>query len=46
MKTFDALPANAKRYIGTIESIVGIPICIISVGPDREQTIMRDVFNL
>lgn len=46
IKTFDALPVNAKRYIETIESIVEIPICIISVGPDREQTIMRDVFSL
>lgn len=46
IKTFDALPENAKRYIETIESIIGVPICIISVGPDREQTIKREVFDL
>lgn len=46
INTFDALPENAKRYVATIESIVGVPIRIISVGPDREQTIKRDIFAL
>lgn len=40
------LPENAKKYVETIESIVGIPISIISVGPDREQTIVREKFRL
>lgn len=39
--SYHKLPDNAKRYIETIEAIVGIPISIISVGPDREQTIYR-----
>lgn len=46
IRAFDDLPVNAKRYIETIESIVGIPISIISVGPDREQTIIRDALTL
>ena len=35
------LPANAQRYIARLESLVGVPIGIISTGPDREQTIIR-----
>ena len=40
-KTFDELPANAQSYITYIEEITGVPASIISVGPDRDQTIMR-----
>ena len=38
-KTFDELPKNAKKYLKRLEEIFEIPIKIISVGPDREQTI-------
>ncbi len=34
------LPANFKTYIDFLESELGMPIHIISVGPDREQTIV------
>ena len=37
---FDNLPMNARRYIRRLEGLAGIPISIISTGPDREQTIM------
>jgi adenylosuccinate synthase len=40
--TYDALPDNAKRYIERIEALVGIPVKIVSVGPRRDQTIIRD----
>ncbi|MDO9592618.1 MAG: adenylosuccinate synthase, partial [Erysipelotrichaceae bacterium] len=39
---YDALPDNAKRYIERIEALVGIPVKIVSVGPRRDQTIIRD----
>ncbi len=39
-KTFKELPMNAKRYVQRIEELIGIPICIISVGPERSQTIV------
>ena len=32
------LPANARAYLKRIEQIVGVPVGIVSVGPDREQT--------
>jgi adenylosuccinate synthase len=33
------LPANTRRYIDRLSQIIGIPVEIVSVGPDREQTI-------
>lgn len=35
------LPANAIRYIDRIGELLSRPVTIISVGPDREQTIFR-----
>lgn len=34
------LPANALKYVDAISEIIGYPVEIISVGPDREQTIL------
>jgi adenylosuccinate synthase len=34
------LPAGARRYIDRISEIVGLRVSIVSVGPDRAQTIM------
>ena len=42
VKTFDDLPINAKRYVKKIEESIGVPIKIISVGPERSQTIIID----
>ncbi|WP_045211999.1 adenylosuccinate synthase [Desulfonatronovibrio magnus] len=36
------MPANARRYIEMIENYLGIKISIVSVGPDRDQTIRID----
>ncbi|UCE05700.1 MAG: adenylosuccinate synthase, partial [bacterium] len=46
IRDYKDLPENAKKYIETIESLVGIPVSIISVGPDRDQTIFRERFRL
>ena len=40
IKTYDALPATAKAYIKKIEEVVGVPVDIISTGPDRNETIV------
>lgn len=37
----DQLPAELLEYIKFIEDQVGVPVKIVSVGPDREQTIIR-----
>ena len=40
------LPANAKAYIERIEKLVGVPVDILSTGPDRNETIvMRHPFE-
>jgi adenylosuccinate synthase len=39
--SYGALPRNAQNYLARIEELVGIPIDIISTGPDREQTIIK-----
>lgn len=35
------LPINAQRFLDRIEEIVGIPVEIVSVGPERNQTLMN-----
>ncbi|MFZ6813145.1 adenylosuccinate synthase [Undibacterium sp. Rencai35W] len=39
-KTMDALPLNARNYIKRIETLVGVPVDMVSTGPDREETIV------
>jgi adenylosuccinate synthase len=39
-KSLDSLPANARHYIRRLEELAGIPIDIISTGPDRVETIV------
>ena len=39
------LPENARRYLAKIEELSGVPIDIVSTGPDRAETmILRDPF--
>jgi adenylosuccinate synthase len=38
---YEDLPEKLRTYIKFIEDEVGVPISIVSVGPDREQTIIR-----
>jgi adenylosuccinate synthase len=37
---YAVLPANARRYLERLQTLVNVPIDMISTGPDREQTIM------
>jgi len=41
-RSMDELPAEFMAYIHFIEQEVNVPITIISLGPDREQTIIRN----
>jgi len=36
----EQLPANARAYLARLQEVVGVPVDIISTGPDREQTII------
>ena len=42
IKKYEDLPENAKKYIARVEDLIGAPVGIISVGPDRAQTIFRN----
>lgn len=42
ISSFDDLPASLRNYIRFIESATEIPVSILSVGPDREQTLFRN----
>ncbi len=41
VETYDDLPENLKKYIEFIEQEVNVPVSIVSVGPDRTETIFR-----
>jgi adenylosuccinate synthase len=41
-REFNELPAALKLYIEFIENQVGVPVTMVSVGPDREETIFRN----
>ena len=39
---FDELPSAAKAYIRRVEELCGAPVALISTGPDRTETIIRE----
>ncbi|MBS0010670.1 MAG: adenylosuccinate synthase [Bacteroidales bacterium] len=43
IRKYDELPAPLREYVTYIEKETGIPVDIISVGPDRSETIMRNL---
>ncbi len=40
-KSYNDLPAEAKNYVECLEQLIGVPISMVSVGPDRTATLMR-----
>jgi adenylosuccinate synthase len=40
LTAYRQLPANARRYLERMQDVVGVPVDIVSTGPDREQTIL------
>jgi adenylosuccinate synthase len=41
--SFARLPAQAQHYVHRLEALLGVPVCLISTGPRREETIVRPV---
>ncbi len=41
VKHEDGLPGGARDYLARIENLCGVPIDIISTGPDRDETIVK-----
>jgi adenylosuccinate synthase len=40
--TWDALPEQAQAFVTAIETYLGVPVTLISTGPEREKLIVRD----
>jgi adenylosuccinate synthase len=40
VQKWDALPENARRYLRRVEELAGVPMHMISTGPDRDETIL------
>jgi adenylosuccinate synthase len=41
VRRYGDLPGAARRYVERVESLVGVPVELISVGPGRDETISR-----
>ena len=37
---WDKLPANARAYLERVQTLIGVPIDMVSTGPDRVHTIL------
>ena len=42
MRDYNKLPSELKVFIELIEKYCGVPVTLVSVGPDREETIFRN----
>ena len=42
VRRYEELPATLRSYVEYVEQETGVPVAIVSVGPDREQTIVRE----
>ncbi len=40
--TYDEYPAELKEYVSFIEKYLNVPVSVISVGPDRKETLIRE----
>ena len=40
-RRYEDLPAAARTYVERVETLVGVPVELISIGPDRDETIAR-----
>jgi len=46
VKSIDGLPKEALDYIKRLEELVGVPITIVSTGPDRAETmVLKDPYG-
>jgi len=40
-RSWDELPPEARAYVERLEALAGVPISLLSVGPERDQMILR-----
>ncbi|MAF11273.1 adenylosuccinate synthase [Candidatus Poribacteria bacterium] len=41
VRAYDDLPTNARKYVDRVEELLGTPVALISVGPERTESIVR-----
>lgn len=41
VKSWENLPRNAQKYLERLEHVTGVPVAIVSTGPERDETIVR-----
>ncbi|HEX2485909.1 MAG TPA: adenylosuccinate synthase [Myxococcota bacterium] len=41
LRRYEDLPGNARRYVERVEALLDVPVDLISVGPGRDETILR-----
>ncbi len=39
-RTLDGLPDEARAFVARVEELVGVPVVLVSVGPERDETIV------
>jgi adenylosuccinate synthase len=42
-RAFGELPAAARAYVERLQELAGVPVGLVSVGPERDQMIVRGV---
>ncbi|MGH2726952.1 MAG: adenylosuccinate synthase [Actinomycetota bacterium] len=41
-RSFEDLPSEARAYVGRVEEVAAVPVTLVSVGPARDQTVLRE----
>ena len=41
-KRIEDLPRNTRRYVDTLENLAGVKVVLVSVGADRNETIVTE----
>ena len=41
VRAYDDLPPNARKYVERVEELLDTPVALISVGPERTESIVR-----
>jgi adenylosuccinate synthase len=42
LNQWDQLPQNAQHYLKRLQTLCGVPVAIVSTGPERDETIVLD----
>ncbi len=46
IERYEQLPAAARQYVERLEALLGVPVTLVSIGPERSATLHRGAFEL